>query len=157
MFQIEPVPGDEAPFRQIVGIVKNSKYADLHDAFEPIVFLASAQSPAPPTGMILVIRSQLLPATITSAVTRAVAEVHPDISLAFHTMRAQIDLSLQRDRLMAFVAGFFGILAALIATIGLYGVMSYIVARRRTEIGIRMVLGAEFRAVIRLITREAGL
>jgi ABC-type antimicrobial peptide transport system permease subunit len=63
---------------------------------------------------------------------------------------------LQRDRLMAFVSGFFGALAALIATIGLYGVMSYVVARRRTEIGIRMALGADARTVVRLIGREAG-
>jgi putative ABC transport system permease protein len=155
-FQIEPVPGDPAPMRQIVGIVKNSKYADLHDAFEPIVFLALAQSPQKRDSLNLVIRSQMTPAAVMSAVTRTVTDISAGSALRFGTMRAQIDNSLQRDRLMAFVAGFFGLLAAVIATLGLYGVMSYIVARRRTEIGIRIALGAQPRTVIASITREAG-
>jgi hypothetical protein len=155
-FQIDPVPGDPAPMRQIVGVVKNSKYASLHDAFEPIVFLAQAQSPAKRENLNLVIRSQMPSATVITAVTRAIGEISPASSLRFSTMRGQIDRSLQRDRLMAFVAGFFGILAAVIATLGLYGVMSYLVARRRTEIGIRVALGAEPRSVTRLITREAA-
>ena len=155
-FQIEPIPGDPAPLRQIIGVVNNSKYADLHDQFEPIIFLASAQSPASPAWMNLVIRSPMPSAAVIAATTRAVAEINPGISLSFGTMREQIDRSLQRDRLMALVSGFFGLLAAVIATLGLYGVMSYIVARRRTEIGIRIALGAQPRTVIALITREAG-
>ena len=61
--------------------------------------------------------------------------------------------SLLRERLMATLSGFFGGLAVLIATIGLYGVMSYTVARRRNEIGIRMALGADRRQVVRMIVR----
>jgi predicted permease len=156
-FQIDPIPGEPAPLRQIVGVVKNSKYADLHDTFGPIVFLASTQNAAARTDLSLIVRSQMPPNAVMAAITRDVAAINPSISLTFGTMRAQIDRSLQRDRLMALVSGFFGALAALIATLGLYGVMSYIVARRRTEIGIRMALGAEPRAVVRLITREAGL
>jgi putative ABC transport system permease protein len=96
-------------------------------------------------------------AAVIAATTRAVAEINPGISLSFGTMREQIDRSLQRDRLMALVSGFFGLLAAVIATLGLYGVMSYIVARRRTEIGIRIALGAEPRSMTRMITREASV
>jgi putative ABC transport system permease protein len=62
-----------------------------------------------------------------------------------------------RERLMATLSGFFGALAALIATIGLYGVMSYMVARRRNEIGIRIALGADRRAVVGMVMREAGV
>jgi predicted permease len=156
-FQTDFGPGDRAPQRLIVGIVKNSKYHDLHAPFGPVAFLASAQSPELPRDLLLVIRSRMPEATVKAAVTRALGEINPGISLTFDTMDSQIDRSLQRDRLMAFVSGFFGALAALIATIGLYGVMSYIVARRRTEIGIRMALGAAPGAVVRLIAREAGL
>jgi putative ABC transport system permease protein len=156
-FQTDFGPGEQAPQRLIVGIVKDSKYHDLHDAFGPVAFLASAQDPHLPRNLLLVIRSRMPEAEVKAAVTRAMAEINPGISLVFDTMQSQIDRSLRRDRLMAFVSGFFGLLAALIATIGLYGVMSYIVARRRTEIGIRMALGAAPGAVIRLIAREAGV
>src|SRR6185503_15362827 len=72
----------------------------------------------------------------------AVASFSPAIITQFQTMASQVRDSLLRERLMATLSGFFGGLAALIATIGLYGVMSYTVARRRNEIGIRMALGA---------------
>jgi ABC-type antimicrobial peptide transport system permease subunit len=71
-------------------------------------------------------------------------------------MQSQLRDSLLRERLMATLSGFFGALAALIATIGLYGVMSYMVARRRNEIGIRMALGADRREVISMVMREAS-
>jgi ABC-type antimicrobial peptide transport system permease subunit len=65
-----------------------------------------------------------------------------------------VDQSLNRERLLATLSGFFGILALLLAAIGLYGVMSYTVARRRNEIGIRMALGAEQKVILRMVLRE---
>jgi len=73
----------------------------------------------------------------------------------FHTLHALVASSLTRERLMATLSGFFGILAAVLATIGLYGVMAYMVERRRGEIGIRLALGADRGAVIAMIMREA--
>jgi ABC-type antimicrobial peptide transport system permease subunit len=94
---------------------------------------------------------------VTSAIVAVTRDTHPAIVLEFQTMQSQVTNSLIRERLMATLSGFFGGLAALIATIGLYGVVSYTVARRRNEIGIRMALGADRRQVVRMIMREAGL
>jgi putative ABC transport system permease protein len=81
----------------------------------------------------------------------------PEAILDFRTLQTQIRDSLLRERLMATLSGFFGFLAVVLATIGLYGVISYTVARRTNEIGIRVALGAQRGHVIRMIMREAGL
>jgi ABC-type antimicrobial peptide transport system permease subunit len=85
-----------------------------------------------------------------------VAEVNPALIVDFKVMTDQIGETLILERLMATLAGFFGTLAGLLAVIGLYGILSYMVARRRGEIGIRMALGANSRHVVVLIAREAG-
>jgi ABC-type antimicrobial peptide transport system permease subunit len=94
---------------------------------------------------------------ITGEVTSAVGQTNSNIIIQFRTLPGLIRESLVRERLMATLSGFFGVLAGLIATIGLYGVMSYTVARRRNEIGIRMALGAARGDVVRMVMREAGL
>jgi ABC-type antimicrobial peptide transport system permease subunit len=94
---------------------------------------------------------------ITGEVTSAVGQANSNIIIQFQTLPGLIRESLVRERLMATLSGFFGVLAGLIATIGLYGVMSYTVARRRNEIGIRMALGAARGDVVRMVMREAGL
>jgi putative ABC transport system permease protein len=83
--------------------------------------------------------------------------VHPAIGLQLDTMNTQIRDTLLPERLMATLSGFFGGLAALIAMVGLYGVMSYMVMRRKTEIGIRMALGADRLTVIRMVMRESAI
>jgi ABC-type antimicrobial peptide transport system permease subunit len=76
--------------------------------------------------------------------------------LELRVMTAQIEESLLRDRLMAVLAGAFGVLAAVLAAIGLYGVIAYMAARRQNEIGVRMALGAERGTVYRLVLSEAA-
>jgi putative ABC transport system permease protein len=156
-FQIDESAGEARPFYQIVGVVRDTKYQDLREAFAPLVYLATTQNPTPGPRLQLVIRASTAPAAVTAAVTRAIAEMNPAISIQYLSVRTQVDQSLLRERLMATLSGFFGGLAVLIATIGLYGVMSYMVMRRRVEIGVRMALGADGALVIRMILREAGL
>jgi putative ABC transport system permease protein len=155
-FQIEPAPGVTQPLIQIVGIVKDTKYTDLREAFTPVAHLAATQDEHPGQRLTLVVRADTAPAAVTAAMTRAITEVSPAITVQYQTIRTQVQQSLLRERLMATLSGFFGGLAVLIATIGLYGVMSYMVARRRMEIGVRMALGADRGTVVRMIVREAA-
>jgi len=158
-FQIDAAPGQPQPLFQIVGVVKDTKYSNLRDPFGPIAFLAVSQGdPADLVPSLQVVMRTTGPlASITSQVSSTVTQINSSIVLEFQTMQTQVRESLLRERLMATLSGFFGALAALIATVGLYGVMSYMVARRRNEIGIRMALGADRSDVVRMVMREAGL
>jgi ABC-type antimicrobial peptide transport system permease subunit len=86
-----------------------------------------------------------------------VAEVHPGLGIRFSVLTTQLRESLMRDRLMAALAGAFGLVAVSLAVLGLYGVISYMVARRRNEIGVRIALGAGRGRVIQLVLKEAAL
>jgi predicted permease len=155
-FQIQEPPGAPRPQYQVVGVVKDTKYFDLREPFKPIAYLAAAQETQPDAFLQAVIRTAQGPSALAPAVTRSVASVHPLIALRFETMSSQVRRTLQSEALMAALTGSFGVLAGVIAAIGLYGVMSYLVARRRNEIGIRMALGADRAAVVRMVLRESG-
>jgi len=158
-FTVETGPGQHAPTYHVVGIARDTKYTDLREDFKPLVYLPAAQSTRPDPfyeGTTLMIRSRAPLLTLVPEVKRAIASVNGALLVDFQTLPDQVDKKLMRERLMAVLSGFFGGLAALLATIGLYGVMSYTVARRRNEIGIRMALGAERMDVIRLVMREAA-
>jgi predicted permease len=157
-FQIDEAPGVERPPLTIVGLTRDSKYGDLRDPFEPLMFVPFAQDPQQPLATVrLVVRSSLPVSAVTAEIAAVVRQTNPAIVVTFRTMESQIRDSLVRERLMATLSGLFGSLAALIAAIGLYGVMSYTVARRRSEIGIRIALGADRQQVLRMVMREAGL
>jgi ABC-type antimicrobial peptide transport system permease subunit len=89
-------------------------------------------------------------------VKRVVAEVNRSIPIELTSLAEQLDSSLMRDRLLATLSGFFGVLALVLATVGLYGTLSYNVARRRNEIGIRMALGAAQGRVVQLVLGEVA-
>jgi putative ABC transport system permease protein len=158
-FTIETGPGEPAPMYHIIGVARDTKYLELREDFQPLAFLALSQDDRQGpfvTKETLLIRSRAPLTSLVPAVKRAVTEVDPRILGDFQSMTSQVDKTLMRERLMAMLSGFFGGLAALLATIGLYGVMSYTVARRRNEIGIRMALGAERRDVVGMVMREAA-
>jgi putative ABC transport system permease protein len=149
-------PGEPQQIYEVVGLAKDSKYQSLREEFKPLIFLTQAQA-KPNEGINLLIRSHLPAGTLTKALQEAAARTNPEMSISFQSFESQVQESLLKERLMATLSGFFGFLAATLATIGLYGVISYMVARRRSEIGIRMALGATRAGVLRLILKEAGL
>jgi putative ABC transport system permease protein len=140
---------------QIVGLVSDTKYNDLRDENVAIAFSPVAQDPFPDDFDTFMIRSHTPPGDAISAVKRRLAEVNPEMSLTFHVFESDIGDTLVRDRLMATLSGFFGFLAAVLAVIGLYGVMSYMVQRRTNEIGVRIALGSGRSRILSMILLEA--
>lgn len=104
----------------------------------------------------MVIASSDGPAAIT-AIRRAITSKHPDMILQFHDFQQGIRDNLVGERMMAMLSGFFGVLAALLVVIGLYGVLSYFITQRRNEIGIRIALGADSGRVIGLVLRDTAV
>src|ERR1700730_8451607 len=139
---------------EIVGVVKDTKYVDLRAPTPPIAFAPADQFPDVSPWAVLLIRSSSPPSLAISAVKEKISQINPAIKTEFHILQTDIENGLARERLMALLSGFFGALAALLAMIGLYGVISYIVAMRKNEIGIRMALGASPGSVIRIILRQ---
>jgi predicted permease len=156
VFQIEGPSNVPRVNYQVIGVVKNTTYNDFREPLGPIAFLSLVQDPDRDARADIVLSSDAPIAGLSNGVTSALTAVERNIVVQYHTMDAQIRDSLVSERMMATLSGFFGGLAALIAAIGLYGVMSYIVARRKIEIGIRMALGADQRSVLRLVMREAA-
>jgi ABC-type antimicrobial peptide transport system permease subunit len=83
--------------------------------------------------------------------------VNREIPVEIHTLAAQVDESLKRERVLAALSAFFGGLALLLAMIGLYGTLSYLVTQRRIEFGIRMALGATSRSILNLVMRDVAV
>jgi predicted permease len=156
-FRRDAPPGQPEPLFQIVGLVKNTKYYDLHEEFLPIGFFPPAQIDDPNPEAIFVVRLRGASGQFSSSVKSVVAQMSPSIGLQFGSMSNQVRDSLLRERLMATLSGAFAGLAALLATLGLYSVIAYMVVRRRNEIGVRIALGAARGQVIRLVLREAIL
>jgi predicted permease len=139
---------------EIVGVVKNTKYKDLRENWQPIVYLAIAQSKIPDLFDQVVIHTGLPLADFTPTLRRTVAEVSPSIDVDLQVFKTQIQESLLPEKLMATLSGFFGLLAALLTAVGLFGMISFLVARRTHEIGVRMALGARKGHVLASVLRE---
>jgi predicted permease len=155
-FQFEPSPSQPQADFHIIGVVKDTKYVDLREEFTPIAYLAAPQDGQPTPLLSVVVRSEMAPASLTPAMTRAITDAAPGSFVTYYSVPGFIAESLKTETLMASLSGFFGVLALIIAVVGLYGVMSYLVARRRVEIGIRMALGADPPAVVRMVIAESG-
>jgi predicted permease len=154
-FRIHEAPGKPRPLYEIVGVTADNKFQDMHEEFLPFMYFPAAQEEKPSPDDQILIRSSLPLTNLIGSMKETIADVNPGIDLEFLVFKTRIQNSLLQDQLMATLSGFFGFLAALLAAIGLYGVISYMVIQRTKEIGIRMAIGADRADVLRMILREA--
>jgi predicted permease len=153
---IEPSPGRPERRFQIVGVVKDTKYRSLKDEVMPQMFLAAWQDEKPTTGLRMTVRSRISTAETFREMNSVFAAVVPQATIYYGVLREQVEDNLLRERMMATLSLLFGVLATVLAVVGLYGVISYSVARRTNEIGVRVALGASRARILKLILSEGG-
>ena len=138
------------PGYEIVGVVRDTKYGDLRREINPIMY-----APQSGSGASFEVRTAGNPQALVSVIRGVVAQIDPNLPLREVTTESQqIDRLLFQERLVARLSGFFGLLALVLACIGLYGLLAYEVARRTRELGIRMALGAEGEDVLWLVVKQ---
>jgi putative ABC transport system permease protein len=150
-------PNYPATRYQIIGVVNDARYSDLKDEIPPQAFVPESQFTAGGPGGILFVRGRETPTTVIPAVRDKLRQIAPQMRTEFDLLESQVEDGLVRERLMAALSGFFGALAVILAAIGLYGLIAYLVAGRTNEIGIRLALGASRRIIAWHIVREAAL
>ena len=141
---------------QVVGICANTRYAQVKDEPPPVFYLPYIQQKEV-GGMTYQIRTHSAIATLVPAMRRIVQQADPDLPLIdIRTEREQINATMQTERTLAALTTGFGVLALLLASVGIYGMMAFTVSRRTNEIGIRMALGARGAQVMGMVLSEAG-
>jgi putative ABC transport system permease protein len=157
-------PGFPEITYEIVGVVGDTKYADLRDencwcpkageSMAPIAYVPIAQNPSPYAWAPVIVRSRTPGVAIAGAIAERVGRVNPGIALHVSELKTQVHERLVNERMVAWLAGGSAILAMALVIVGVYGIVAYLAASRRSEIGIRLALGATRAQIVALVLRD---
>jgi predicted permease len=140
----------------IIGVVQDSRYMNPRGETRPVVYMTFAQTPTGRGQMVLYVRAAGQVRLLLPRIREEIARVDPSLPVFdIHTLDEEMDAALVQQRLIALLTSLFGLLALLLACVGLYGLLAFSVAQRTSEIGIRTALGARRGSVIWLVMREA--
>jgi predicted permease len=141
--------------QSVIGLVADAKYRDLRQPAPPTVYLPLQHGVE---RMTLQVRSGLSPEALAARLRPVLARIHSSLKITdVVSQTTLIDNTLLKERLLALLSGFFGVVSLVLAAVGLYGVLSYSLVQRKREIGIRLALGARPRSVIRSMVADLGL
>lgn len=147
--------GSDTPMSEVVGMVRDAKYLSLTEESRPFIYSASVQSPS---RVVLHVRTSTDPTSMRETVRREILASAPEWRVtAMRTMEQQVGVTLAPHRVAGTVLSLFAVVAALLASVGLYGVVAMAVAARRREIGVRVALGADQRGVVRYMAGKGML
>jgi predicted permease len=157
-------PGFPEVTYEIVGVVGDTKYADLRDescwcenageSMAPIAYVPIAQNPSPYAWASVIVRSRTPVAGLAATIAQRVQRLNPGIAIQFVELKTQIGERLIGERMIAWLAGAFAVLAMALVSVGLYGIIAYLAASRRNEIGVRLALGSTRAQIVALVLRD---